>query len=200
MLAHTYLTRIRPVDRPHGQHRLLAGRVGLLDVGFEIGAEELEHAAHAPNRRCAEGTEALPLDRPGQPLDQVQVRDLALAALDALQDLLDPAAALAAGRALAAAFLAVEAHGAAGNLDDVFALTDDDDAARAQRRAGRRDALEVHRRVQLVHPEMRHGQAAGDDRLDRPVVERAAGVVVDKLAQGRVVRQLVDAGLLRPGR
>ena len=41
---------------------------------------------------------------------------------------------------------------------------------------------------------MRHGQAAGDDRLDRPVVERAAGVVVNKLAQGRVVRQLVDTG------
>src|SRR5918994_19647 len=63
---------------------------------------------HRRGRGVAERTQRLADDVGGDPEEQVDVLHLPVAALDALQQLVEPVGAFAARRALAARFVAVE--------------------------------------------------------------------------------------------
>ncbi len=102
--------------------------------------------------------------------------------VDAAVDLLEPVAALATGRALAAGLVGEEVRDVLGRLDHVHGVVHDDRARRPEPAAGLDEVVEAHLHVELVVEEDGHREAAGDDRLDRPAVERAARVVVDQLA------------------
>ena len=101
------------------------------------------------------------------------------------EDLLAPARALAARRALAAALVDVELGDAQRQLDDAGAVVDRRHGARAGHRAGRGDRLVVESGVDLVGQQDRRGGAAGDDRLERAAVRHAAAVALDQVAQRR---------------
>ena len=70
-----------------------------------------------------------------------------MAGFDAQQDFLQPGRAFTAGGALAAALFAVEAEGAAGDLDHGLILVNNDDAGGAEHGTGLHAAFVVQRRV-----------------------------------------------------
>ena len=135
--------------------------------------------------------------------DVEQQRDVGLEAAagrDALRDAGEPEGAFAAGRALAAGLVGVEGVEVGERLDHLDGVVDDDGAAGAEARAARGDAVGVERDV-LERPvelgavgelaleafadlEDLGGRAAGDDRLDRASVERAAAKVVEQFTEG----------------
>ena len=75
--------------------------------------------------------------------EQIDVARLAVAVGDAAADLLEPAGALAARRALTARLVREELQDAPQRLRDVGLIVHDDDAARAGHRAQRAAAAEV---------------------------------------------------------
>ena len=156
-----------------------------------------EVALQAPHGRVAKRAEALAGDETRDVLHQRQVLLAPAAGFDAQEYFLQPGRAFATGRTLAAAFLAIEAERAAGDLHHGLALVDDDDAGGAEHGAGLHAALVVERRIQLVCGEQLHGDAAGHDCFHgRVVVLRAAAIGIDQLAHGYAVGQFVQARVL----
>ena len=135
--------------------------------------------------------------------DVEQQRDVGLEAAagrDTLGDTGEPEGAFAAGRALAAGLVGVEGVEIGECLDHLDGVVDDDGAAGAEARAARGDAVGIERDV-LERPvelgavgelaleafadlEDLGGGTAGDDRLDRASIERAAAEVVEQFAEG----------------
>ena len=106
-----------------------------------------------------------------------------------------PAAdALTAGGALAAAFVAVEAHEVPGGVHDAVRLRDQGHAAGAEHAAGGGNRLVIHGRVENGVGPGQHGAAApaGNDGLH--LLQGAARPVVDEFAEGGAQRQFVHAG------
>src|SRR3990167_3946185 len=77
------------------------------DVVLELRAEVLDEALHRHGGRIAEGADGAAHDVVGDAVEQVEVLGAPLAVLDAVHDAVEPAGALAAGRALAAGLLEV---------------------------------------------------------------------------------------------
>src|SRR5690242_15524352 len=100
-------TSIMGSDRRRGRvrtdHALL-----VLDVVHELVAEVLDHGAHRHGRRVAERADRAALDVVGDRVEQLDVAHAALPVLDAVDHAPQPAGALAARRALAAALVHVE--------------------------------------------------------------------------------------------
>src|SRR3954469_20251971 len=90
--------------------RRLAGEraAALLDVRLELAAELAQVALHRIHREVAERAQRPPEDPRADAVDQVEVRVLAAAVLDLLQELDEPARSLAARRALPARLVHVE--------------------------------------------------------------------------------------------
>src|SRR3954468_22187480 len=89
--------------------RLAAVRAAaVLDVGDELLAPLLQVARDRVDGEVAERAERLAEDPRADRLEQLDVRELAVAALELLQDLHHPARSLAARRALAARLVHVE--------------------------------------------------------------------------------------------
>ena len=115
---------------------------------------------------------------------------------DPLEHLHRPVGALAAGRALAARLVVVEARGPQrqfGNRDGVVA---DDDRARAQHRARLRHRLEGVGQVEVLAGQDRGRRAAREPDLDLAPLAGPAREVVDDLPRGDAELDLVVAGAL----
>src|SRR2546427_4841516 len=80
----------------------------LVDVGLVFVPEVLQRGLDRRDRRVAEGAEGLARDVRGDPRQQIEVAHLALAALDPVQDLVQPVGALAARRAFSARLVTIE--------------------------------------------------------------------------------------------
>ena len=118
------------------------------------------------------------------------------AARGAVQQLLLPHGADAAGHALAARLVAEERGDAAQRCRQVDGVVEDHDDARAERRAGRARALEGQRQVELVRADERARGAAEQDRLElRPSGTPPASS--SSSPQRDAERHLVEPGLLR---
>src|SRR3954453_7124690 len=89
--------------RPAGE-----GAAALVDVRLELAAELAQVALHRIDGEVAERAQRPPQDARADALDQVEIRVLATAVLDLLQELDEPARALATRRALAARLVHVE--------------------------------------------------------------------------------------------
>src|SRR3546814_10286298 len=76
-----------------------------------------QEALHRPRRGLDESADGVAFDLPGRGAQHLQVVDLRVAVDDAGQHAVHPAGALAARRALAAAFLEVEARDALAGAD-----------------------------------------------------------------------------------
>ena len=142
-------------------------------------------------------------DRPKM-LSQVSSRVVevllgAVAALEPLEDLHHPVGALAARRALAARLVRVELGPAQHRAHDAGGLVEALQRLGAEHRAGRADALEVQRHVEVLGGEQRRGRAAGRPELQLVALAHAAGQV-EQLAQRDAERRLVLAGAFSRGR
>ena len=127
----------------------------------------------------------------------------AVAVDDAGEDLLEPAGALAARRALAARLPGEEAHDAVAGLHGVGVLVHHDDGAGAEHRAGLADGAGLEREVEVLLVEPRRRRAAGDERLERLAAADAAAVErrLDEVAEGGDAElDLEHAGLLHVAR
>src|SRR5664279_3548990 len=143
--------------------------------------------AHAADRRAVVG-----LGDRDQALDVVE---LALAGDDAVDDLVQPAHAFAARRALAARLVVIEANEHLQQADHARAFGDDDHAARAETRACRDQAGVIEReQLDLGGGEHLGRDAAGDDALELLAAEHAAAVLVDELRERVAVFDFVHAG------
>src|SRR6267378_4710734 len=80
----------------------------VLDVVHELVAEVLDEALHRQRRGVAERADGAPGDVVGDVVEEREVLHAAEALLDAVHDAIQPAGALAAGRALAAGLLEIE--------------------------------------------------------------------------------------------
>src|SRR3954451_3942215 len=168
----------------------------VLDVDQELVAEHFDAGHDRGRDRRAEHADGGLLRRPAQPWgdvvahveQQVQVRLATLAQLDAAQDLVEPTAALAAGRALPARLPVKEAGDAPRGADHAGGLVHGYDRARAEHGSGLAHRVLVEGHVELVRPEPRRGDATGDERLQLVVV-------ADPAAQLGVVEEVPEGGL-----
>ena len=115
--------------------------------------------------------------------DDVEVHRGGVAAGDPLEHLHRPVRPLAAGCALAARLVVVEARRAQRHVGDRDAVVGDDDRARAQHRAGLRHRLEAVGEVEVVGGQHRGGGAARIERLHLAALLGTAGEVEDDLAR-----------------
>ena len=167
-------------------------------MGLELLAE-LRVAADAPDGKVAE-RRATFLDPVADVDDEVEIGIGAVARLDLLQQLHEPAGPFPAGRALATRLVHVELLRPQRELHHAGAVVDDDHRRGAQERAGGLHRVEVERDVELVGREDRDRGAAGDDRLQRPSFGDAVAVLEDQLAERRAERKLVVAGAIDTGK
>src|SRR6186997_2967684 len=100
------------------------GTAALLDVRLELGAELAEIALHGIDGEVAERAQRPPEDPRADALEQVEIRELAAAVFDPLEDLNEPARALPARRALAARLVHVELLRPQGELHHAAAVVD----------------------------------------------------------------------------
>src|SRR5690348_11991428 len=80
----------------------------VVDMVLELGAEVLDEALHRQRRRVAERADRAPGDVVGQVHEEIEALVPSLSVLDAVHHAIEPAGALAAGRALAAGLFEVE--------------------------------------------------------------------------------------------
>src|SRR3954470_5825196 len=106
--------------------RRLAGKgaAALLDVRLELAAELAQVALHRIHGEVAERAQRPSEDARADALDQVEIRVLAAAVLDLLQELDEPAGSLAARRALSARLVHVELLGPQRELHHAAPLVD----------------------------------------------------------------------------
>src|SRR5262245_14030016 len=167
----------------HLAHGLRA-RGPMLDRPHEVLAEPADGAGHRQHARVGQGAEHAALDPAAERLDQLQVLHPPLAVDDAPEDALEPAEALAAWRALAAALVPVELGQAEAGPDDAARVVHNDAAGAAQARARGGHRLVVERHVERLladHVDARAPRPAG---LEPPAGAQAAGHLEHQLAKG----------------
>src|SRR5947209_10163914 len=168
----------------------------VFDVDEELVAE---HADGRDDRRGdgrAEDADRCLPRRPGQTRgdvvadveEEVEVLFPSGAALDSVHDLVDPAGALSAGGALATRLVVEETGDAPRGPHRARGVVHHDDGPGAEHGPRLPDLVLVEGHVDLVGPEPRGRGAAGDERLQLPVVDDAA-------AQPRVVEEIAELGL-----
>src|SRR6516165_6123176 len=129
----------------------------VVDASLDLVAEVTDQALHRPGRAVAERTDGVALDLG---CDFHQHVDLALvraAFRHAAEHPPHPTHALAAGRALAAAFVLVEIRDAGHGADDVGRFVHHDHGRRAERRFELPAAVEIHEyTITIVQRDQRH--------------------------------------------
>src|SRR5690606_27143352 len=152
------------------------GEGGRLALGLELVAEAADAPADGPRGGVGEGADRPALHLVADLLEEVEVAGVALALVEAREELVEPAGAVAAGRALPARLVPVEVGDAAGPRHHVRVLVEEADAGGADGGAGLAEGLGVHRDpVAVLPPKRRRGGAAGDDGLQPLPAARAAG-------------------------
>ena len=170
------------------------------DRFLELVAELRHHAPHRHRHRVAEHAQAVADDVLLHRGDDVEVHRGRLARDHPLEHLHRPVGALAAGGALPARLVVVEARRAQGQLGDRDRVVGDDDRPRAEHRARLGHRLEAVGEVELGRGQDRRRGAAREPRLDLAPVGRAAGEPVDQLPGGDPELDLVVAGPLDAAR
>src|SRR5262252_9120260 len=163
------------------------------DVRLVLVTEIFERGEYRCRSRVAKGAERFAGDVRRDARQQIEIAHLAFAALDALEDLVEPVRAFAARRALAARLVTIEMQQVLGEPHHAGGVVEHDDRRRSEQRPGLLDGVEAGLRVELVRHQDRHGRAAGDDRLQFPAVAHAARAIFDQLAKRDVHRRFVDA-------
>src|SRR5918994_2118943 len=189
------LSAMRLLVGANGDARPREGAAAAADVLVELVAEELQGGDDRAGRPVAEGAEGAPEDRVADVLEGVHVVGLALAALQAAQDLAHPVGALPAGGALAARLVGVEFGEVQARPDHADVLGEDHHRGRAEQAAGALDALEVHRGVEVVGGQHRGRGPAGGPGLQLLAVAHPAGRAHDHLAGGHAQGELEVAGV-----
>ena len=174
-------------------HRDELGLHALLELAAELADDRADRPVVAVGQAADGGARGEPHAH-AELEQQVQISRRGAALLDAAQELVDPAAAFSAGRALPAGFVLEESRDVARDHHHVGVLVEDGRAGRAQAKdvAGTAD-VEVHRGIELVGAEHAHAHAAGDRTLEPLALAHAAAVVVDERAQLDAQRRLKDA-------
>src|SRR3972149_11212601 len=99
----------------------------LEDTALQLGPEMPDQPLDRPGRGVAERADGVPLDLARHLLKVIDLLDPRLAPDQAFHDPPHPAGALAAGRALAAAFVHVKVRKTRDRRDDVGTLVHDDE-------------------------------------------------------------------------
>src|SRR5688572_11452263 len=145
---------------------VLEGALSLAQVELEVAAEVAQQALNGPGGGVRKSADRLALHLGRHVLEHRQVVLAPLTALDALEDLVQPAGALAALRALAARLVAEEVRDDAARAHHAGVLVHHHDAAGAQHGLALAQELVGHAHVELVGRQDRHRHAAGDHALD----------------------------------
>ena len=193
--GHVHAGRARADAAGAHQHLAARGRAArLLDVRQELLLEVAQRGEHGRRGQLAQRAQRTFLHPVRDLADAIQVRQLAVARGDALQDLQHAGAADAARRAFAAAFVADELHEVLRELDHAGGLVRHDHAARPHHRARGAERVEVHRRVEIRLGQAAAQRAAGLHGLELSAVRDAAADLVDDLAQGEAHRHFDQPG------
>ena len=184
-------------SRAHAGHRLGLAALAAMTC-LELVAELADHRADRHRHRVAEHAEAVADDVLLHRGDDVEVHRRRLAAHDPFQHLHRPVGPLAAGRALAAGLVVVEARRAQRHVRDRDAVVGDDDRARAEHRARLGHRLEAVGEVEaLLGGEHRRGGAARVEGLHLAALGSGPPArSVDQLAGRDPQLDLVVAGPL----
>src|SRR5437763_16322370 len=180
------------------------GAAAFLDVDQELVAKHLDGRGDRRWDRRPQHADRRLLGRPGEfgsevvahVEQQVEVALPAPAQLDTAHDLVQPATALAAGRALAARLAVEEPGDAPRSPDHAGGVVHDDHRPRAEHRARLADLLLAQRHVELVGAEPRGRRPARDEGFELVVVADAATEVgvVDEVAEGRLDHLDLEVG------
>ena len=130
-----------------------------MDVRLVFVSEVAQRGQYGVGARLAQAAQGGFLDDARELLERRDVLRLAPSLADLLEDLQQPARALAAGGALAAGLVLNEIHEEARHVHHAGVLVHDDRAARAHDGAHLGDGLVVHGDVQVL---LRHAAAAED--------------------------------------
>src|SRR5205085_6636042 len=114
------------------ENRAVEGAALLGDVLLELAPELAHEAEHRHRRAVAERADGVADDVGRDVGDLVELSHVAVAVLDLVEDAIDPAGALAAGRALTAGLVLVEARQVERRAHHARALGHDGDAAGAE--------------------------------------------------------------------
>jgi hypothetical protein len=120
-------------------------------------------------------------------LEECEVFEAAVSVHDAVQDLVEPGCAFAAGRALPARLGGEEAHEPGGNPDRTHRVVEHHESRR-ERRARSRDVVDVEAQVEVLGAEPRK-RRAGEERGELAIADDTAAEVgtEDQIAERRVV-------------
>src|SRR5579863_2279603 len=170
----------------------------LIDTFFDLMTEMRNQALDWPGRGIAERADRVTLDLLGDFQQHVDLALVGTALGHARQHAPHPASALAARRALAAAFVLVEIGDAGDRADQVGRLVHHDHGRGAEAGTQFAQAVEIHRRIDdLLGRHHAHRRAAGDHRLQIvPAAANAAAMLLDQFAERNAHRFFDVAGPL----
>src|SRR5579884_721170 len=168
-------------------------RALVLDPVFKFGAEALDGRDDGPGRRVAQAAVGTPVNLAADVEQQVNVAGLPAAGGDAVEYLIHPARAFAAGRALPTGLVHVELGGALHQQHDIRLIVENHEAAGAEQRAVGLAAFIIEINVgALLGGHDLHGRPARNDGLE--LAARDAARDLDQLHQWRAQLDLVVGG------
>ena len=162
---------------------------------FEFVPELLEDGERRHGRGVAQRAECIAQDVSRHLVHQIRVFASSQSFVKTVEQLFQPSGALAARHAPTAGLVRVEVHDALRHLHHAGCLVEDDDAARAEHRAGLAERVEVHGDVDFIGREQGRRRTARNHRLQPLVSSDTAADFIDHFPQGKSHRQFVDAGV-----
>src|SRR5574344_365139 len=158
-------------------------------------AEIFQRGEHRLARALSQTAQRRLRDSVCKLLEHIEILKRAFVGDDALQDLQHALCALAAGDALAAAFILREVHEEARRLDHAGVLVHDDETAGADDRADLLERVEVKRHIEVLLRQAAAGRTADLHGLELLAVLDAAANIENDLAQRRPHRDLHKTGV-----
>jgi len=160
------------------------------DVLLDLGPEAFDQRLDRTDRRVAQRAERLAADVAADGKEELAVALAPLAVFEAVEEELHPVRPLAARRALATRFMVEELREARHRPHQAGRVVHHDHRRRAEHRARLGHAVEIHLEVDLRRRQDRRRGAAGDERLERPALVHAAGLV-EQIAERDAERELI---------
>src|SRR5882724_3474479 len=163
---------------------------------FKLFTKLLHDRNRGHGRRVAQRTESTPQHVFRKILNVVDVFLDAATRVKAVQRLLQPVRAFAAGNTPATTLVLVELHDVLRETYHTGGIVDHDDAAGTEHGASLGDAIKIHRDVDFVGSQNRGRRSARHDSLNLFAARNAAAHFVNHLPQAVTKRQFVDAGFV----
>src|SRR3990167_1728156 len=157
-----------------------------VDSRFDLAAEMADKPLDRPRGGVAERADRVAFNLPRDIEQLVDFGGLGVADRHALQNAPHPAGALAAGRALAAAFMLVKIRDAGDRAHDIGRLVHNDDRRRTEPRAHVAQRIEIHQHIvaDFLRQQRHRGAARNDGFQILPPAADSAAVRADKRLQG----------------